>query len=121
MRSSTETFQICTSFSARPQSPREISSEITAKVWVSVLGSSGVPPNSSGTPSVRMPISLATSSILRGRRSFGFMFHSACQFLRTNGITCSFANLRVTSRIRRVSSGSPRATISSNNIRKILY
>ena len=32
MRSSTETFQICTILSERPQSPREISSEITAKV-----------------------------------------------------------------------------------------
>src|SRR5690349_20259247 len=41
LRNSTETFQIWTSFSASPQSPREISSEITAKLWVSVFGSSG--------------------------------------------------------------------------------
>jgi hypothetical protein len=116
LRSSTETFQIWTSFSARPQSPREISSEITAKLWVSVAGSSGVPPNSSGTPNVRMPMALATSRILRGRRSSGFMFHSAFQFWRTNGMTCSFENLRVTSFIIRVSSERPRFAISSNSI-----
>ena len=115
-RSSTDTFQICTSFSERPQSPRETSSEITAKVRVSVFGSSGVPPNSSGTPSVRMPISSATSSIFRGSRSSGFMFHSRCQFWRVNGMTTSSANLRVTSRIMRVSSGRPRSTMSSSSI-----
>ena len=107
LRSRTDTFHCCTIFSAMPQSPREISSEITAKVSVSVFGSSAMPPYSSGTPSVRMPISCATSRIFRGRRPSGFMLHSACQFWRVNGIMCSLTNLRVTSRIMMVSSDKP--------------
>ena len=107
LRSSTETFHCCTIFSAIPQSPREISSEITAKVSVSVFGSSAMPPYSSGTPSVRMPIACATSRIFGGKRPSGFMLHSACQFWRVNGMMCSLTNLRVTSRIISVSSDRP--------------
>src|SRR6266699_1966207 len=56
LRNSTETFQFCTSLSARPESPRAISSEISAKVRTSLLGSSSRPPNSSGTTRVRVHV-----------------------------------------------------------------
>jgi len=79
-RSSTETFQFCTSLSARPESPRAISSATSAKVRTSVPFSSSTPPYSSGTPSVRMPIFSAPSRMLIGSRSSGTIDHSFCQF-----------------------------------------
>src|SRR5436305_7677520 len=104
LRSSTDTFQFCTSLSARPESPRAISSEISAKVCTSEPGSRSVPPNSSGTPRVRMPILSAPCRIAAGRRVSGFMSHSRCQFDRINGMTTSSTNARQEARMRFCSS-----------------
>src|SRR6266513_3884372 len=112
LRSSTETFQSCTSLSERPESPRAISSEMRAKVCTSCAGSSGTPPNSSGTPSVRIPILSACSSMERGRRASGSISHSRCQFWRMNGVTKSSTKARQLSRISRCSSDKLRSMVS---------
>ena len=112
LRSSTDTFHTCTSLSASPESPRAISSEMIAKVCTSVAGSSWMPPNSSGTPSVRMPILSACSRISRGKRASGSISHSRCQLRRMKGITRSFTKPRQVSRISRCSSDNPRSIIS---------
>ena len=111
LRNSTETFQICTILSEMPQSPRDNSSEIMAKVCTSVFGSTGVPPNSSGMPSVRMPILCACSRIPGGRRFSGLMSHSRCQFLRMKGVTKSLTKARQASRIMICSSDRPRSLV----------
>src|SRR6266511_2514527 len=110
-RSSTETFQICTSLSESPESPRAISSAIIAKVCTSEAGSSSVPPNSAGTPRVRMPILSAPSRISGGSRSSGVMIHSRCQLRRMNGMTTSSTKARQLCRISRCSSESPLSCI----------
>ncbi len=107
LRNSTDTFQICTSLSASPESPRAISSAMIAKVCVSVPLSSSSPPNSSGTPSVRSPTLSAPARISRGSRSAGVISHSRCQLPRMNGITTSSTKSRHDCRIRRCSSDSP--------------
>ena len=104
LRNSTETFQICTSLSDRPESPRAISSAMMAKVWVSVPFSSSTPPNSSGTPRVRMPTFCAPSRISGGSRPSGRMSHSRCQLPRIKGITTSSTKSRQLWRIMRCSS-----------------
>src|SRR5499427_6832548 len=106
LRSNTETFQICTSLSASPESPRAISSAMIAKVWVSVALSNSRPPNSSGTPRVRMPTFWAPSRISGASRSSGTIFHSRCQLPRMNGITSLSTNSRQLCRIMRCSSES---------------
>src|SRR5882672_11844804 len=112
LRSSTDTFQICTSLSASPESPRAISSEMRAKVCTSLAGSSWMPPNSSGTPSVRMPIRSACSRISRGKRASGSISHSRCQFWRMKGVTKSLTKARQLARIIRCSSDRLRSTVS---------
>src|SRR5712692_7990164 len=116
LRSSTETFQICTSLSERPESPRAISSDISAKVCTSWAGSSGTPPNSSGTPSVRMPILSACSRIARGRRASGSISHSRCQFWRMKGVTKSSTKARQLARISRCSSDRLRSIVSMTGV-----
>jgi hypothetical protein len=103
-RSSTETFQFCTSLSARPESPRAISSAIMAKVDTSVPFSNSTPPNSSGTPKVRMPTFSAASRMLKGSRSSGTIDHSSFQFFLMNGKTTSSTKSRQLCRIIRCSS-----------------
>ena len=121
LRSSTETFQICTSLSERPESPRAISSAMMAKVWVSVPFSSSTPPNSSGTPSVRMPTFCAPSRISGGSRASGRMSHSRCQLPRMNGITTSSTKSRQLCRIMRCSSDRPVIAFSLGCARFALY
>src|SRR6185312_5407816 len=108
-RSSTDTFQFCTILSARPESPRAISSETTAKVLTSVPFSSSTPPNSSGTPSVRMPIFSASAKMCGGSRSSGTIDHSFFQFFLMNGSTTSSTKSRQLCRIMRNSSDNPRS------------
>ena len=108
-RSSTETFQFCTSLSASPESPRAISSEMTAKVLTSVPFSSSRPPNSSGTPRVRMPTFSAPSRMLSGKRDSGVIDHSCFQFALTNGMTTSSTKSRQLCRIILWSSVNPRS------------
>src|SRR5262245_8038929 len=112
LRSSTDTFQICTSLSERPESPRAISSEMSAKVCTSRAGSSAIPPNSSGMPSVRMPMRSACSRMARGRRASGSISHSFCQFWRMKGVTKSFTKARQLARIMRCSSDRLRSMVS---------
>src|SRR5882762_7007244 len=116
LRSSTDTFQICTSLSESPESPRAISSEMSAKVCTSCAGSSGTPPNSSGTPSVRMPILSACSRMARGRRASGSISHSRCQFWRMKGVTKSLTKARQLARIMRCSSDRLRSMVSMTTL-----
>src|SRR6266850_1061940 len=113
LRSSTETFQFCTSLSARPESPRAISSAMMAKLRTSAAASSWMPPYSSGTASVRMPMRSACSRISAGRRASGSISHSRCQFLRMKGVTKSSTKARQLSRIIFCSSESPRSSMSA--------
>src|SRR5580704_17028298 len=114
LRSSTDTFQFCTSLSARPESPRAISSAISAKVCTSLVRSSSMPPNSSGTPSVRMPTFSAPSRISGGSRSSGVIDHSRCQLPRMKGMMTSSTKSRQLCRIRRCSSESSDIEASSD-------
>src|SRR5579862_2619872 len=106
LRNSTDTFQFCTSLSAKPESPRAISSAISANVCTSLAWSSSMPPNSSGTPSVRMPTFSAPCRISGGSRSSGVIDHSRCQLPRMKGMMTSSTKSRQLCRIRRCSSES---------------
>src|SRR5438552_6615002 len=85
---------------------------MSAKVCTSCAGSSGTPPNSSGTPRVRIPILSACSRIARGRRASGSISHSRCQFWRMNGVTKSLTKARQLLRIKRCSSERLRSIVS---------
>src|SRR6266576_655717 len=91
-----------------------ISEEISANVRTSLLGSSSRPPNSSGTPRVRIPISSAPCRISGGRRASGFMSHSRCQLERMKGVTTSSTKSRQLCRIRRCSSERPLLGVMSS-------
>jgi len=86
---STEIFQFCTSLSARPESPRASSVAMIANVWVCVAGSSAMPPNSSGTPRYRMPISSAFSRMCGISRCAGSACHSRQRSAAIHGMTTS--------------------------------
>ena len=109
---SLETFQICTSLSARPESPREISSATMAKVCTSVSGSTGVPPNSCGMPNARTPMLCAPCSNSSEGRFSGTMSHSFFQLVLMKGVTSLSTKERMVSRIMRCSGVRLRSMIS---------
>ena len=102
--------------------PRKIL-EVADEIGIRTLGVpeefGGTPPNSSGTPSARMPILSACSRMARGRRASGSISHSRCQFWRMNGVTKSSTKARQLSRISRCSSDKLRSIVSMAGVRCI--
>ena len=101
-----------------PESPRAISSAMSAKVAPRFLGRA----RCRRIPPARRACGCRSSRRLRGSRggsrSSGVMLHSRCQFWRMNGMTTSSTKSRQDCRIRRCSSEiQARSLISPRSVR----